>query len=116
MSYIARIALGSFVLVHSALAAVGQISACPFTISQPGQYHIVKDLTCPVNGIVVSASNVDLFFDGHTLNGVGAGEFGVLATGSNDSISGGGTVTRFKFDVVIESLSDEAPTNDNRMT
>src|SRR5712691_10950502 len=58
-----------------ARADVTPISSCPYTISQPGQYHITQDLTCPVNGtaITISANDVELHFDGHTLDGGGTG-------------------------------------------
>jgi parallel beta-helix repeat protein len=92
MSHIRPILFGCFVLlVRGARADVTGISTCPYKILQPGQYHITKDLTCPVNGIQIMASDVQLHFDGHTLNGMGTGEFGVLVIGSNNSIFGSGT-------------------------
>jgi len=108
MPYIRRILLCSLI-IHTAYARISEINGCPYTISQPGQYHITTDLKCPGSGniaISVMASNVQLHFDGHTLNGNNAWQFGVLVAGSNDNIVGSGTVTGFQFGIVVESLQD----------
>jgi parallel beta-helix repeat protein len=116
MSYIRLTIFGCFVLlVRGARADINEINTCPYEILHPGQYHITKDLTCPVDGIQIMASDVQLHFDGHTLNGMGTGVFGVLVVGSNNSIFGGGTVTRFQFDIVVEGLSESAPTSGNQI-
>ena len=116
MSHIAQIVFGCLVLlVRGALADVTEISTCPYTILQPGQYHIANNLTCRKSGIDVVASNVQLHFDGHTLNGMGAGQIGVLVTGSNDRIFGSGTVTNFQFGIVVESVDENVPTSGNQI-
>jgi parallel beta-helix repeat protein len=93
--------LASLVLISRANADVTFITSCPFTITQPGQYHLAQDLTCAgvQAGIDVLANDVELHFDGHTLTGSGPGTslFGVI-TGSgvtNLSIHGDGTITGF---------------------
>jgi parallel beta-helix repeat protein len=116
MVNISLVLAGCFVLLAAnARADANKISTCPYEISQPGQYHVAQDLTCPGNGIHVDSSDVRLFFDGHTMNGMGTGEFGVLVTGSNDSIQGGGTVTRFQFGIVVEGLSESVSTQSNQL-
>lgn len=59
------------------LAADGRIpiSAVPYTISAPGSYYLTRDLTIASGtAITVSASNVTLDLNGHTLtNSAGAG-------------------------------------------
>jgi parallel beta-helix repeat protein len=119
MSHAKLMALAPFaLLVCAARASITQISACPLTISQSGQYHIAKDLTCPagpLGGIEIAADNVQLFFDGHTLNGAGTGAFGVLVVGSNASIFGAGTVRGFQFGIVFEGPDEDEPSSGNRM-
>jgi parallel beta-helix repeat protein len=89
-------------LIGNAHAGVTFISSCPYTISQPGQYHLAQDLICGSNGIVVAANDVELHFDGHTLTGPGAG-FGVLTNlgVSNLTIHGNGTITNFLTGILL---------------
>lgn len=101
-------------LIHNVWAE-NNISTCPYQILQPGQYHITQDLTCSGNGIHVASNDVQLFFDGHTIDGVGIGEFGILVTGSNDMILGGGAVTAFQFGIVVEGLSESVSTQSNQL-
>jgi len=51
-------------------AAATLIQMCGFPANQPGTYVLVSDLTCPGNGIIVTADNVPLVLAGHTLTGI----------------------------------------------
>ena len=67
--------------------AIGQINIAysPYTISQPGSYIVVKDLTTAINlnCITITTSNVTLDLNGHTLYGYGTTQFtsGTYGTG-----------------------------------
>ena len=69
--------IGCLVLVTTVtLAGDGQIdiATLPYTISQPGSYVVVKDLTLSTtgaDGITITANNVTLDLNGHTLTGPG---------------------------------------------
>lgn len=92
------------VLASRVSAAETFISTCGIVITQPGKYHVAKDLTC-LSGpyaIDIEAGDVELHFDGHTLTGGGIGGAGSgVGVGtsngrfSNVSIMGRGTVTGF---------------------
>jgi parallel beta-helix repeat protein len=93
------------------------IGKCPFTISNSGQYHISKDLSCgnDPTAIFVTANNVDLHFDGHILDGLGTGVEGVLVFGSNVNIFGSGTVKGFQFGITLTGRDDDSPSSGNRI-
>jgi hypothetical protein len=91
----------SLVIVESAYA-IGQINIAysPYTISSPGSYIVVKDLTTAINlnCITITTSNVTLDLNGHTLYGYGTTQFysgtygtGILGT-TLTYISGSSTV------------------------
>lgn len=66
-----------------AQAACAPIASIPFTISSSGQYCLAADLATSQtsgNAIVVNADNVVIDFQGHKLDGSGAGT-GTAATG-----------------------------------
>ena len=93
---------------HQAWAA--NITRCPTAISQPGQYHVRTDLTCPAGippapAIAIEANDVQLHLNGHTIAGNGAG-VGVLVSGASRVSVVGGMVTNFAFNVVLVNASD----------
>jgi len=79
-----------FLLIKTAFAGDGQIDIAylPFTISSSGSYVVVKDLslsTQDTDGIKISANNVTLDLNGHTLIGPGKA---VRTSGSGINVSG----------------------------
>lgn len=78
-------------LIVESACAIGQINIAysPYTISRPGSYIVVADLTTAINlnCITITTSNVSLDLNGHTLYGFGTTHFysgtygsGILAT------------------------------------
>jgi hypothetical protein len=65
------------------------ISALPFTISAPGAYYIVTNMTgvAGANGVTISADNVDLDFGGFTLTGVANSLSGVGVPNNQINVS-----------------------------
>jgi len=81
------------------------VTTCPYVITAPGSYYVANDLTDCANGITVLASNVGLYFDGHTISGFGLGS-GVQVVGQSAVwIQGPGTVTRFTSGVDFEGAT-----------
>ncbi len=78
--------LFSTLILTSTVFASGQIDIAysPYTISKPGSYLVVKDLTTKQNldCIDINTSNVSIDLNGHTL--YGAGTVGSSGTGIND--------------------------------
>jgi parallel beta-helix repeat protein len=93
MSHFVHIVLGCCALVWTGLPAFSAtaITTCPYTITKSGTYHVTQDLSCPAGGIVISANNVDLFLNGHVIDGTGLalGEIGIdNESGANNHIYG----------------------------
>jgi parallel beta-helix repeat protein len=113
--HINSLALLSFALLASRAGANETfIDNCGSVITQPGRYHLAKDLTCLGRyAIDIEASNVEFYFDDHTLNGGGIGTTGsgvgvgtANASISNVSIVGNGTVTSFGVaGIVVGTIS-----------
>jgi parallel beta-helix repeat protein len=73
------------------------ITTCPFFITTPGQYHLAIDLVCPPgDGIHINASGVNLYLDGHTLQGLSFGVGIVVLFSTAILIQGPGTITGFQ--------------------
>jgi parallel beta-helix repeat protein len=95
-----RMLLGCAFLCASvpAFADTTSIATCPFVIAESGVYHVTQDLTCPGEGIAITANDVELHLDGHTLDGGSGlqnGQTGIDVSGSNDRVFGSGLVTNF---------------------
>jgi parallel beta-helix repeat protein len=60
------------VLTIAAVPALAEtsITSCPLRITEPGNYVLNADLTCPAGGITILASNVSLKMNGHTITAV----------------------------------------------
>jgi len=78
-----------------ALAADGRIPIyeLPLTISEPGSYYLVRDLTHAGAGesILIETSDVTIDFEGHSLTKTNAGNYTIAADGdfTNITIKGG---------------------------
>ena len=104
------LALGGVLVLGGAkpaAAAAFPIMQCGYTINKPGTYVLANDLSCPINGVVIEASNVHLVLNGHTITGPGktaqVGADGIQVFGSlTNRLTGvsidGGTVTGFAGD------------------
>jgi hypothetical protein len=107
MSKYVLLPLCALLLLAGSASAAGVtfISSCPFTITQPGQYHLAQDLTCGGFAVIISSNDVEVHFDGHTLTGVGA-LIGIDALNvSNISIFGSGTITGFRNGIVFQGVT-----------
>jgi hypothetical protein len=111
-----RLGLVAFLLLStgasapaSAAAAPTRISACPYTITAPGNYVVTRNLTA--TGTCISfatpVSNVALDLQGHSITGNGTG-YGIacLQSGSNDRcdhvIIANGVVARFSGGIHLD--------------
>ena len=76
--------------------AVGQINIAysPYTISQPGSYIVVKDLTTAqdLDCIDINTSDVSIDLNGHTLYGAGT-TAGSSGNGIKDNLTGANNIT-----------------------
>ncbi len=111
---IQRISLyGLFFILSGMVYAVGQIDIAytPYTISTPGSYIVVKDLTTSQNYdcIDIATSNVTIDLNGHTLygggtssgsNGSGIYDLGGTAI-NNNIIVKNGNIRDFRMDGVL---------------
>lgn len=83
---------------ESAVAtALTPIDSVPFTINAPGSYYLTRSLTLDAGiGISIAASDVTLDLMGHTLDGLGSAQDGILVTGVHKNIDiRNGTLARF---------------------
>jgi len=92
--------------------AATQITSCPFVISQPGEYELGADLTCPGSAILITASDVHLTLAGFTLtgpnNGTGVGirVQGTAAQPLTDVHINGGTVQKFGLGIFLQYVNE----------
>lgn len=110
------IKLGGCLLIAAAVLCGGQALANPPTpvtcgsvITAPGEYYLASD--CAGQGITISASNVYLKLNGHTMDGGPGGFIGldVLPAGPSVSqvhIEGPGTITHYQYGIVFDLVSD----------
>jgi parallel beta-helix repeat protein len=88
------------------------ITSLPFTISQPGNYYLTGNLTLASagNGIMINADDVTLDLGGFTIDGGGAGAYGVLLTNglSGEAVRNGNAEhwTGAGFLLASESLAE----------
>lgn len=69
-----------------------QITSLPFTISSPGSYVVMADLTCTAcgagaSGITVAAEDVTIDFNGFAIRGVAGSGDGIVVTGSRTGVA-----------------------------
>ncbi|SRR5229473_5558948 len=96
LTLVALVGLSLGVMVPAASAATS-ISACPFTITVPGNYEVTKNLTAAgTNCINVETNNVAIDLKGHTITGDGT-HAGITDNGSAvDSVAiGNGKIKHF---------------------
>lgn len=79
------------------------IATLPYTISTPGSYVVVKNLSLSAqntNGITINASNVTIDLAGHTITGpgktAGASGYGIYASGKTNIKIFNGKITQWK--------------------
>lgn len=95
-------AVGGVAVLAPAASAATTVS-CGATIGTPGTYVLAGD--CSGAGISISASDVTLKLDGHTMTGL-VQSTGILVDDSasavsGDAIMGPGTITGYSFGVVL---------------
>ncbi len=104
---VAVLAMAALVAVPAPSAAV-DVSTCGSTLSTPGSYQLVADLTCPGAGaaITVSGSGVQIDLGGHTLAGDAAdGGVGVRVDAATGFSVTNGTITAFEYDLRVDAGS-----------
>lgn len=117
----ARMGLGVLTGLALALAGTGvpmqaqtPITSCGYTITAPGNYVLDANLgTCPAEGILIEASNVQLKLNGHTITGslpganvgIGVNPGGVVGL-SGIQIQGPGLVQDFAFGIGISNVDN----------
>jgi hypothetical protein len=69
------------------------ISACPYTITAPGNYAVTRDLQASGDCITIAADSVAIDLQGHTITGGGSGVG--IARGGIGLIIANGTVRKF---------------------
>jgi hypothetical protein len=74
---------------HPGMAATS-ITTCPITIAVSGDYQLSADLTCPGDGITITANAVHMQMGGHVLTGNGTGTgLGITGTSGDVDIQNG---------------------------
>ncbi len=95
----------ALVLATTSPATAVDIATCPFTITSPGIYDVVADLTCaPENGITIfpGASGALLRLNGHTLTGPNNGlGWGIYVNAVGVNIQGPGVVRQFAYGIAL---------------
>ena len=105
-----KIMIGILATLAGAQAWAVNIASCPFAISAPGNYVVTANLTCPGDGITITASNVSLNLNGHIMTGstTGIGIFLSPNSGrlNHVGISGPGLIQTFTFGIAISNIDD----------
>jgi parallel beta-helix repeat protein len=105
-----RVALAMALLGVIPAQAATKISSCPVTITAPGEYEVTRNLICAGTAITITASEVDLNLDGHTLSGSGGGDGIFVQSAANVSIRNG-AVRGFFIGVELQRTVDCRITN-----
>ena len=114
MALAGTLALGGALLLASArpAAAIAFITHCDYPITMPGTYVLAKDLNdCPLTGVKVQASNVNLILVGHNITTRSPSLVGIQVNPSPAvPLTGvkveGGTITgSFAFGIDVENAS-----------
>jgi len=113
--------IGRFGMAIAGLAAVlasagaarayTQINSCPYTISSPGEYVLVANLTCSGDGIDITASNVDLKLNDHTITGPNNGSgYGINVSSSPSythiNVQGPGLIQHFATGIYLVNVTN----------
>jgi parallel beta-helix repeat protein len=101
----------SFLATAPALAE-NPVTACGDVLSEPGNYGLTGDLlACPGNAIVISASNVSLKLNGHTITCGSTNGIGVRVTGVSDVQVTNGTITGCGLGVFFSGTTESKITH-----
>ena len=90
--------------VGSAMAAPPMQVTCGSPITAPGQYVLMGDCMGP--GITITASDVHLKLNGHTMTGPGPGDGINVSNVSHVHIEGPGTISSYFYGIVFTTVSD----------
>lgn len=109
LSAIALAALGAFLATPA--HAVTSITACPFTITAPGDYRLDADLSCTGDAITIQASHVNLNLNTHQLTGSAGSDRGIVvysATGrlTDVGIKGPGVLANFGEAIELDNADN----------
>ena len=105
----------TFLVIGHVFAATPIPGTCGMEISAPGSYTLQNDiLNCypasgPIAAITISANDVVLDLNGHTLSGLGTYQgFGVFINGASNVTVKKGTITNFAQGVLFLTRTDSS--------
>jgi len=109
LSVVALAALGA--LLATPAHAATSITACPYTITAPGDYRLDADLSCTGDAITIQASHVHLNLNTHQLAGSSFTDRGIVvyfATSrlTDVQIKGPGVVTGFGEGIELDNADN----------
>jgi parallel beta-helix repeat protein len=109
LSAIALAALGA--LLATPAHAVTSITACPYTITAPGDYRLDADLSCTGDGITIQASHVNLNLNTHQLAGSGSNDRGIVVYSASSrltdvEIKGPGVISNFEEAIELDNVDN----------
>jgi hypothetical protein len=106
LGVVAMLALGIGATASAEAASPTPISACPYTITAPGNYVVTNNLSATGNCIIVGADKVTVDLQGHMIAGNGQG-YGIVCAAGFGGINchyvviANGTVARFSEGVFL---------------
>ncbi|MFY9824860.1 MAG: right-handed parallel beta-helix repeat-containing protein [Thermoanaerobaculia bacterium] len=109
LSAIALAALGA--LLATPAHAVTSITACPYTITAPGDYRLDADLSCTGDAITIQASHVHLSLNTHQLTGSLSSDRGIVVYSATSrltdvEIKGPGVLSAFGEAVELDNADN----------
>src|SRR5882757_6887771 len=106
LGVVATLALGIGATAPAEAASATPISACPYMITDPGNYVVTGNLASAGTCITILGRNHALDLQGHTITGNGHGYGIVCLTGDNficdTNVVANGTVTHFSAGVFLD--------------
>ena len=109
LSAIALAALGA--LLATPAHAATSITACPYTITAPGDYRLDADLSCTGDAITIQASHVHLSLNTHQLTGSAGSDRGIVVYSATSrltdvEIKGPGVVANFGEAIELDNADN----------
>lgn len=106
LGVVAILVLGIVTTAPAEAAPPTPISACPYTMTSPGNYVVTTNLAATGTCITIRGRNFGLDLQGHTITGNGQGYGIVCLTGEgvvcNTNVVANGTVTHFSTGLFLD--------------
>ena len=105
------VVVGATTFNVSSIAAPTSITACPYTITAPGDYRLDADLSCTGDAITIQASHVHLNLNTHQLTGSSFSDRGIVVYSATSrlpdvEIKGPGVVSAFGEAVELDNADN----------